>query len=212
MYFRSHNGLSFIRPKPALNWYVAFCEINVHLRQCEGPGGADQRGRNRHRHREFRQLARGRAAPGFQRQRGGAGAVLALRAGTVQQRPARSDGGRQLRRRHRKGREDFPAGTGPDRRRRGGAGHLERTVRRLGVHAERPGRYRLARGGAAPRRYRHGRAAGPVLAAAGGRELRRAVRGQRGRQLRCRHPAGRHGLPDAVRPDRRRSGGPRHLE
>ena len=29
MYFRSHNGLPFIRPKPALNWYVAFCEINV---------------------------------------------------------------------------------------------------------------------------------------------------------------------------------------
>ena len=29
MYFRSHNGLSFIRPKPALNRYVAFCEINV---------------------------------------------------------------------------------------------------------------------------------------------------------------------------------------
>ena len=29
MYFRSHNELSFIRPKPVLSRYVAFCEINV---------------------------------------------------------------------------------------------------------------------------------------------------------------------------------------
>ena len=56
-----------------------------------------------------------------------------IRRRSVQQRPAQPDGGRRLRQRHGRRGAHLPAGGRADGGRCGGAGHLERPVRRLAL-------------------------------------------------------------------------------
>ena len=157
-------------------------------------------------------MARHGAAARLHRRGCGDGAVLAVRAGTVQLRHSQRDGGRHLRRGHRERCPGIPAPAGADSGRHRGAGHLGRAVYRVGQRPERFRRHRMAGHGAAAGQQGRQCAAGSVLAAHGGGQLQRPVRCDGGRHLRHGNRPGGDGLPDQIRPDRGRRGGTRHME
>ena len=184
----------------------------LHLCQRQGFSRAYQRGRNRRRGAVCRVVAGYGAAARLHRQPRGAGAVLAQRACPVRQRTARPRRGRAFWFRNRTRRAQLSACQRSDRGRCRGARDVADAVPRLGAAAKRPRRYRVAGAGFTAGRCRAGGPAGAILAAAGGRQLHRAVPRGGGRTVRCRHHPRRAGVPDAVRAECRRHRGAHNVE